>query len=130
VKRAKAAGQAGFTLIELLIVIAILGVLAAIAVQAYSVYRASAYDTRAMHDLANAVSAEEAYYATSGKYVAVDVAPSNTAQSIDEPGFIVSATVGLKIDADDEKFDGTSSSTKGSGKVFGYDSITDTFVNN
>src|SRR5262245_41707810 len=63
------AAQAGFTLVELLVVVAIIGILAAIAMQAMSRYRQQAYDAAAMHDLANAVKAEEAYYATNSSYV-------------------------------------------------------------
>lgn len=126
-KRVRAASQAGFTLIELLTVLAILGILAAIAVQAMSTYRAAAYDARAMHDLANAVNAEEAYYATFGTYVDVPVTigPAN----IDIPGFVISATVSLEMKAESESFEGSSESSRGSGKTFRYDSITDTFVN-
>ena len=39
--------------------------------QAMSRYRQQAYDAAAIHDLANAVKAEEAYYATNQTYVDV-----------------------------------------------------------
>lgn len=120
--------QAGFTLIELLVVVAIIGVLAAIAVQAMSRYRQQAYDAAAMHDLANAVKAEEAYYATNSSYVTFSASgPTNL--SIPVP-MAVSGTVTVEmIASSNETFEGRSSSSRGS-KTFSYDSQTDTFVSN
>ena len=116
----------GFSLIELITVIGILGILAAIAIQVIGRYREQAYDARAMHDLANAVNAEEAYYATFQSYVTFSaIGPSN----VSVPGVVVSGTVALDMTGGTDSFEGTAVSTSGTGKVFRYDSITDTFVN-
>lgn len=119
--------QCGFTLIELLVVVAIIGILSAIAVQAMSRYRQQAYDAAAIHDLANAVKAEEAYYATNNTYVSF-TASGPTLVSV--PQTAVSGTVTISMTGDLDKFDGTATSNRGSGKIFSYDSITDTFVSN
>ncbi|MGD9765553.1 MAG: type IV pilin protein [Candidatus Binatia bacterium] len=119
--------QGGFTLVELLVVIAIISVLAAIAIQALGRYRAQAYDAAAMHDLANAVKAEEAYYATFQTYVSFSaVGPA----MLTVPQTAISGTVTIDVVAEDGSFSGTATSSRGSGKTFSYDSITDTFVSN
>jgi hypothetical protein len=91
-------------------------------------YRQQAYDAAAMHDLANAVKAEEAYYATNSQYVTFSASgPANL--SIPVP-MAVSGTVTVSMVASStETFDGSSMSSRGS-KVFSYDSVTDTFVSN
>lgn len=120
--------QAGFTLVELLVVVAIIGILAAIAMQAMSRCRQQAYDAAAIHDLANAVKAEEAYYATFQLYVPIDVLGPTL---VSVPQLAISGTVSLKMVPDTtESFHGTASSDRGSGKVFSYDSLTDTYVSN
>jgi prepilin-type N-terminal cleavage/methylation domain-containing protein len=117
--------RAGFTLIELLVVVAILGILAAIAIQAMNRYRQQAYDAAAIHDLANAVKAEEAYYATNDVYITFT---ANGPANVSVPPMVISGTVKLQMTAATESFQGTATSTRGSGKTFSYDSITDTFL--
>ena len=122
-----APAQAGFTLIELLVVVAIIGILAGIAMQAMSRYRAQAYDATAIHDLANAVKAEEAYFATNQLYISF-TASGPTTMSI--PQIVVSGTITLAMVAATDSFNGTATSSRGSGKVYSYDSVTDTFLSN
>ena len=110
-------------MIELLTVVAIIGVLAAIAMQEYSKYRQTAYDARAIHDLGNAANAEEAYFATNFSYVAFTaVGPTQ----VNVPGLLVSDTVSLAVEVTNDSFVGTAVSSRGSGKVYKYDSVTDT----
>ncbi len=61
-------GESGFTLIELLVVVAILAILAAIAIPAFSSYRADAFDAHAVSALNGLAQAEEAYFASNGRY--------------------------------------------------------------
>jgi len=119
--------QAGFTLIELLVVVAIIGILAAIAMQAMSRYRQQAYDAAAIHDLASAVKAEEAYYATNQTYVSFNGSGPSV---VSVPETSISGTVSLTVVGDAMSFMGTATSSRGTGRVFSYDSITDTFVSN
>ena len=59
----------GFTLLELLVTISIIGILAAMAISMYSAYRTRAFDARALSDLRNVMSAQEAYFADNETYV-------------------------------------------------------------
>ena len=117
----------GFSLIELLTVVAVLSVLAAIALQQYQTYRAASFDARAMHDIGNAAIAQEANFANAHAYVSFAITgPAVLAV----PGLVVSDTITLSAVADDEKYTITSVSSRGTGKVFMYDSQTDTVSGN
>jgi type II secretion system protein G len=64
----------GFTLIELLIVVVIIGILAAIAIPKFANTKTKAYQTAMKSDLRNLVTAEEAYFSDSGRYITYDSA--------------------------------------------------------
>jgi Tfp pilus assembly protein PilE len=115
-------------LIELLVVVAILGILAGIAIQAMGRYRMQAYDAAAIHDLANAVKAEEAYYATFQTYITFNAVGPLT---VTTPTTSISGTVSVNMVANSaSSFSGTAVSSRGTGKVYAYDSITDTYLAN
>jgi prepilin-type N-terminal cleavage/methylation domain-containing protein len=117
----------GFTLVELLTVLAVLSVLAAIALQQYQHYRAASFDARAMHDIGNAAIAQEAHYADAHSYVSFAVTGPLT---LAQPGLVVSETISLDAVADADKYTLTARSSLGSGKLFTYDSVTDTVRGN
>src|SRR5262245_37221226 len=118
-----AACHRGFTMVELLTVLAILSVLAAIAVEQYIHYRAASYDARAMHDVGNAAIAQEAHYANSHTYVSFAVTgPAILAV----PGLVVSDTITLNATAEVDKYTIKAQSSLGTGRLFTYDSVTDT----
>lgn len=102
--------------------VGIVGVLAAVAIPQYATYRQKGHDALANADLKNAATAEESYYATNQVYVSCGDAVCEGAL----PGFRLSATVTLKMEADDPSgnpsFKGTSTSARGTGKIFSYDS--------
>ena len=116
-KQESALNQRGFTLIELLIVVAIISILAGLAIAQFSQYRANAFDARAMHDLGNAVRAEEGYFAANGTYF-------NWPGPIQPTGLVISDTVTLELQGDDPSFTGSATSSQGSGTTFTFDLIT------
>jgi len=61
--------EQGFTLIELLVVVAIIGILASIGLSTYGRTRSKAFDVMAKSDLRNAISAQEAYFASNEEYI-------------------------------------------------------------
>ena len=61
--------EQGFTLIELLVSIGIIGILAALAIVQYSAYRERSFDARAISDLRNTMSAQEAYFVDNETYL-------------------------------------------------------------
>jgi prepilin-type N-terminal cleavage/methylation domain-containing protein len=109
----------GFTLIELLTVVAVIGVLAVVALQQLETYRRSSYDARALSDLKNAVSAEEAYFATTRAYMTLNATGPGAAAL---PGLMLSETVNIDMSAASDTFSGSAISTDGSGKVMRFDS--------
>lgn len=112
-------GDRGFTLIELLTVVAIIGVLAAIAIPQFLTYRQRSFDAMAETDLRNAATAEEAYYINHFVYVSCSTAPDCKAKL---PGYDGSNGVAIAMTAASQSFTGTSSHSKGTGKVWTFDS--------
>jgi len=78
--------QRGFTLIELMIVVAIIGILAAIAIPQFAEYRVRAFNSTALADLRNIMTAEEAYYADNQTYVDFPTSAGYVANLASLPG--------------------------------------------
>lgn len=64
----KKAGQAGFTLLEILVVIVIIGILAAIGLRSFLGSQAKSRDAKRKGEIAQLVSALEAFYLDQGEY--------------------------------------------------------------
>lgn len=108
----------GFTLLELLFVMAIILILASLAVPHYNDYRARAYDSRALSDLRNVATAQEAYFIDEEEYL------SCTDQGCAElPGIArISSGVRISMTAAETEFTGEADHEKGSGRLFRWDS--------
>lgn len=119
---------AGFTVVEVLVAVTVAGTLAALAIPTFVSYRQRSYDARAVHDLGNAAAAEAAYYADRHVYKAVPRMTGKGDAVTVPPGFTVSDTVTIEIVVQGDQFKGTATSSKGSGKTYTYDSVSDTLI--
>lgn len=103
----------GFTLLELLVVIVIIGILAATAIVQYSQYKSRSFDSRAISDIRNIMSAQEAYFADHETYVA-EIGQLSGFDS-------ESPSVTVLLAADDESWSGSSYHPAG-GNTYCYNS--------
>lgn len=110
--------QQGFTLIELLATMAIIAILTSIAVPQYQAYRKRAFDLRAVNDLRNVATAEEAHFLDWEEYKScVDDS------CVGLPGITaLSNGVKLQIVAAETSFSGSATHPRGSGKVYQWNS--------
>ena len=84
----------GFTIIEIIIVVAIIGILAAVAIPQFSAYRKKSFNSKAMADLRNAATAQEAYHAEFVTYA------GSLATLTIKPDFVPSPGVTLLVAGD------------------------------
>lgn len=61
--------EKGFTLIELLVVVAIIGILSATAITQYAAIKSRAFNARAVSDLKNIISSQEAQFVDSETFI-------------------------------------------------------------
>jgi len=100
--------EKGFTLIERLVVVAIIGIVAAIAIPQFAEYRQRAFNSRAVSDLRNGITAQEAYYVDEEDYVTC------ASPCADLPGFTQSSGVTTGFtNGGDGTFTGTSTHDQG-----------------
>ena len=105
----------GFTLLELLVAIGIIGILASLAIIQYVTYKQRAFDARALSDMRNAMSAQEAYFATHETF-------KDSLSQLE--GFdTASPSVTVVLDNFGDRWEGSSYHPQGS-KTFCYDSDT------
>jgi len=115
----------GFTLLELLVALGISSVLAAIAIPQYQQYRQRAFDARALSDLQNIALAEEAYFIDNEAYLSCS---DDICLAL--PGIAaISSWVSVSISAAESSFTGNSSNSKGSGKIYQWDSAAGGLLN-
>ena len=110
--------QRGFTLLELLITMSIIGILVSIAVPKFADYKARAFDTRASSDLRNVALAEEAYFIDNESYLSCQGGNCNVLPGIKG----LSQGVTLSLVATPSGFTGTATHSKGTGKIFVWNS--------
>ncbi len=106
-----------FTLIELLVTIAIVGIMSAIAMAAFGQYRARGNDANANQDLRSAATAQEAQYVDTANYIACTDRDDCITKLIGVKNFNEKTIISMTADAGNS-FEGTSSSTFGSGRSF------------
>jgi prepilin-type N-terminal cleavage/methylation domain-containing protein len=115
----------GFTLIELLVVVAIIGILAAIGTSRFYIHKESAYNSMARTDLRNAITAQEANYASTRSYqtcanaIACEAALAGFSASKDDEGNSVMST--FLMNDDTESFTAQAAHSSGSSN-YTYDS--------
>lgn len=108
----------GFTLIELLVVISIIGILTSFALPHFSTYKQNAFDLEAQVELRNVALAEESYFVLSEEYF-----PCQNRECKKLPGIVrYNDNIEIKVLVNEDRFIGSSSHHKGSGKIFNWDS--------
>ena len=112
--------NSGFTLIEVLVVTAIIGILAAISMQTLTSLKRKSFDSRALQDLRNLASAEEAYFASSETFKSCG---STTACQTALPGISAfSPGVTLAITSTPTGFTGSATHPRGTGIIYQWNS--------
>lgn len=124
--------EKGFTLIELLVVIAIIGILAAIAIPQFAAYRVRAFNSTALSDLRNSITAQEAAYVDNEAYTACADALACEDPATGLPGFSatkddagasVMSAFAHTLPVDDQSFAATAAHNNGD-VTYDFDSTT------